>query len=275
MRRPSTRAFTLVELLIVIAVIAILIALLLPAMFTARESARRAVCMSNLRQLALAFTVYTTQGNGGVPWAGRGGIEWASQNHIMGLRRTYMIEILKTLDAKGENRSGRIVLCPSRLKESRTSNQNQWNESSNRSWTYGFTNYFALAYSSDPWAGPSPSTQVFDYWVRSTRLPREYPLFADVLVYGGTGVYVTGTDSEYVQTNHVQRGSIVPAGGNVAYLDGHVSWLKFNLANWKSDGNHYIPIDSPRPLYKDAYRNLHPFWYSGNNPIRGNHRGPF
>ncbi len=51
------RGFTLVELLVVIAIIATLIGLLLPAVQSARESARRTQCMSNCRQMGLAFLV--------------------------------------------------------------------------------------------------------------------------------------------------------------------------------------------------------------------------
>ena len=60
MRAPRCRAtgFTLVELLIVVAVIGALVALVLPAVQAARESARRAHCHSNLRQLGVAMTLH-------------------------------------------------------------------------------------------------------------------------------------------------------------------------------------------------------------------------
>jgi prepilin-type N-terminal cleavage/methylation domain-containing protein/prepilin-type processing-associated H-X9-DG protein len=55
------RGFTIVELLVVIAIIGALVALLMPAIQAARESARRAQCKSNLRQIALALTRYLDQ----------------------------------------------------------------------------------------------------------------------------------------------------------------------------------------------------------------------
>ena len=67
-RERKRAAFTLIELLVVIAIIAILAALLMPALEAAREKARRALCMSNLKQTYVGFQFYGDDNNGNGPF---------------------------------------------------------------------------------------------------------------------------------------------------------------------------------------------------------------
>ena len=63
-RRPPETGFTLIELLVVIAIIAILASLLLPSLSRSKARAHAIICMSNLRQLQLAWILYTEDHDG-------------------------------------------------------------------------------------------------------------------------------------------------------------------------------------------------------------------
>ena len=96
-RRP---AFTLVELLVVIAIIAVLAALLMPALKGAKDRAKSAGCMSNLRQIGVAVSLYCGDNNGnflGVHspnWDGTGNIWWQAlgRSGYLGGTRTRQIQ---------------------------------------------------------------------------------------------------------------------------------------------------------------------------------------
>jgi prepilin-type N-terminal cleavage/methylation domain-containing protein/prepilin-type processing-associated H-X9-DG protein len=80
--RFTKRAFTLVELLVVIGIIAVLIGILLPTLAKARESAVAIQCMSNLKQFAIADQMYVNQYNWHMPG-------WWADDHAYGAYNSY------------------------------------------------------------------------------------------------------------------------------------------------------------------------------------------
>ena len=78
--RRSIRAFTLVELLVVVAIIALLVSILLPTLGKAKEQTRMVVCVSNIRSLSLGFVFYIQEYNEwypkGIGWGTGGRDGW-------------------------------------------------------------------------------------------------------------------------------------------------------------------------------------------------------
>src|SRR6185436_5033460 len=82
LKSSAREGFTLIELLVVIAVVSILAALLLPALSQAKEKGKSIRCISNLRQLAIAATLYADDHEDALPWQERN--HWISPANALG-----------------------------------------------------------------------------------------------------------------------------------------------------------------------------------------------
>jgi len=107
MTRRSSRAFTLIELLVVIAIIAILAAILFPVFAQAREKARMTTCLSNCKQIALAFQMYQQDYDGMFTWQGAHLGDDNADFMAPGAKPTWGAELMPYI------KSPKIYICPS------------------------------------------------------------------------------------------------------------------------------------------------------------------
>jgi prepilin-type N-terminal cleavage/methylation domain-containing protein len=220
----APHAFTLIEVLVVVAIIALLIAILLPSLTRAREQARLVACQSNVRQLALAEGMYaaankgrftadskSTHGGGhyGYDWIGRfsppgrnipeGGALWRYMN--------------KARDA---------FACPAETRKGNTF------------WHYG-KNVMLSGAPSEKASGahlpnfPARTGLSMDRVDHTTdmRVLDGVPLFIEETWATLQGV----TDGEWVnedglETRHMRQGGLLNSLGSLAYHDGHAGALK-------------------------------------------------
>jgi prepilin-type processing-associated H-X9-DG protein len=115
-----------VELLVVIGIIALLIGVLLPVLGRAREQGRQTACLSNLRQLGMAFMMYANDNNGWLPGSARGinfyGHDWIQYQPTANLDRSAIAKYLGRINDNGLTNSAsnynksinlQVLRCPS------------------------------------------------------------------------------------------------------------------------------------------------------------------
>ena len=81
-RQGGPKAFTLIELLVVISIIALLTAILLPVFFSVRGRARQTVCISNLRQIGMAMSMYADEADDLYPAGTDPSDQYAIPDHL-------------------------------------------------------------------------------------------------------------------------------------------------------------------------------------------------
>jgi type II secretory pathway pseudopilin PulG len=154
------RGFTLVELLVIVGIIAVLISLLLPALGRAREQARRAQCLSNLRQVHQAIVLYSLSHRDQVPLGFRRAKQFNSMLYSATAGRFVLFGHLFQANLLGD---GRVVYCPAEENPA-----------------------FSFNAPTNPWPAPGvvpttnvqagfslrPEVEIPDVFDASTRLPR-------------------------------------------------------------------------------------------------------
>ena len=214
--------FTLIELLAVIAVIALLIALLFPAISRATERAKRAACESNLRQAAAIWINYSADREGMMFIDGNtGGWLWD-----IGVPTANILVTNYNFDRK-------IAYCPS-----------DQHQNDDRNWYYGnngyrVTGYFWMILRDSSHQGHMPAfttnsvngyTDTYISRLSNLTRPAKTTLAADAnlsTLDGKNFVDIVGGSAVHHRAPHFDLTTDQPAGGNIAFADGHIEWRPF------------------------------------------------
>jgi prepilin-type N-terminal cleavage/methylation domain-containing protein len=214
------KAFTLIELLFVIAIIAILAALLLPALSRAKEQAKRTNCKSNMHQLGLATLMYANDNRDLLPDLQNYGVWFWDMSRPAA---TNLLENVKRTD---------IFYCPN---EYYLYQQNGPPDAWNAFATYVVTGYIWL-FPNAPGMSQSPVIGGSNMVMRITQgrgtlsaTDTEMIIDATISVLVPTGgrkyLDIPAAGGSKVRTAHLEKSS--PAGGNLCFLDNHVEWRKY------------------------------------------------
>lgn len=220
----KTVAFTLIELLTVIAIIGILAAILIPVVGAGRERARRAACMSNLRQIGVAAHLYAMENDDRLPDLQNVG-NWAWD-----VRVSVMDDLLGTAGGNWD-----MFFCPSGPfgPAERAEMYDLFVNSEQRT---GFRVIsYVLLFKNPPGnvppeyhnerIGEPPPRMIGRTMVQQTEAQRELAVDA-VLGNNGQFTGLRGGLTADHQSNHMDGST--PAGGNVVFLDAHVEWRPFS-----------------------------------------------
>jgi len=221
----NKRGFTLIELLVVIAIISILAAILFPVFARARESARRASCMSNLKQIALGVMMYKQDYDETFPLIKVNSAENATPNNPYGWADSLQSYIKSLQVFRCPSDSSKHVFDDSGVFAGQP-NPSNWADG-------GYTSYFMNDYA----GGASDSA--FSFPAQTILLAEGGGWDSASARYSGNGCDGArdglGTSKKICSTTANSRAKIPQGGlwvhligGNYAFADGHVKWLKGN-----------------------------------------------
>jgi prepilin-type N-terminal cleavage/methylation domain-containing protein/prepilin-type processing-associated H-X9-DG protein len=245
-----TRAFTLIELLVVIAIIGILAAMLLPALAAAREKARQARCLSNVKQISLAFVMYTDDFDGHFPAAvtereANDTTRWGAIPDTAAARAAFSMRALLNPYVKnvngGTTSDNNAFKCPSSTVPWPAPAAGQWYTTD-----YGFNlseAKYTSSFGQQAWYAANLAYGFNeDYTSSSLSKPASFIITADAARSTGQpsrgGLYPMQiiAPSDVTQARMLERHS---GGANVGYADGHAAWTTFQKSwdanEWRRD----------------------------------------
>lgn len=238
----NSRGFTLIELLVVISIIALLVAILLPVLGRARESARRTVCMSSVRQFLLGVHIYSNDQDDAVPNAsahtGSPNRNYYGRYTFTSNRRYYLAKTY-AMDAVEQ------WICPSGMDERHKlwlTHKDKYpifqpNYDNNASQTsYG---YLVGADQAGWGGGPSQTGHGRLWFVSDSEQPANRIVWWDAI--GPNGTWKTPLTSQWASANNHYKGNFESEGGNYGMLDGHAEWRE---TRWGTGTNMVSPGSS-------------------------------